>query len=107
MNILSAEDKAVCREDVQARPRTLSTRTHGLDSQLCSGGKGGVQYVGLPRSTGRREQLPKHPFLATEATPESGNMRQGLVWLGQPLWVPRPAEQTHVWALPGTGGCWA
>ena len=38
MNILSAEDKAVCREDVQARPRTLSTRTHGLDSKPCSGG---------------------------------------------------------------------
>ena len=38
MNILSAEDKAVCREDVQARPRTLSTPTHGLDSQPCSGG---------------------------------------------------------------------
>lgn len=68
--------------------------------------KGGVQYVGLPRSTGRREQLPKHPFLATEATPESGDRRQGLIWPGPLLWVPRPAEQTHMWALPGTGGCW-
>ena len=38
MNIFSAEDKAVYREDVQARPRTLSTRTHGLDFQPCSGG---------------------------------------------------------------------
>ena len=38
MNILSAEDKVVCREDVQARPRTLSTRTQLLDSQSCSGG---------------------------------------------------------------------
>jgi len=38
MNILSAEDKAVCREDVQACPRTLSTRTHGLNSQPRSGG---------------------------------------------------------------------
>ena len=38
MNIFPAEDKVVCREDVQARPRTLSTRTHGLDSRPCSGG---------------------------------------------------------------------
>ena len=50
MNILSAEDKAVCREDVQARPRTLSTRTHGLDSQPCSGGI----TLSLPLTQGER-----------------------------------------------------
>ena len=53
MNIFSAEDKAVYREDVQARPRTLSTRTHGLDSQLCSGGI----TLSLPRTQG--EQLAR------------------------------------------------
>ena len=53
MNILSAEDKAVCREDVQACPRTLSTRTHGLDSQPCSGG------IALSPSLPEREQLTR------------------------------------------------
>ena len=38
MNILSAKDKAVCREDAQARPRKPSTWTQSLDSQPCSGG---------------------------------------------------------------------
>lgn len=33
MNILSAEDKPVCSEGVQARPRIQSARTQGLDSQ--------------------------------------------------------------------------
>ena len=51
MNILSAEDKAVCRENVQARPRTLSTRTHGLDSQPCSWG------MALSPPLTQREQL--------------------------------------------------
>lgn len=58
--------------------------------------KGEVQYVGLPRSTGRREQLPKHPFLATEATPESGDRRQGLVWLGPSLGASPSRADTHV-----------
>ena len=38
MNTLSAENKAVCRDDVQAHPRTLSTWTHSLDTQPCSRG---------------------------------------------------------------------
>ena len=38
MSIVPAEDKVVWREDEQARPRTLSTWTQLLDSQLCSGG---------------------------------------------------------------------
>ena len=38
MNILSAENKAVCRDDMQAHPRTLSTWTHSLDTQPCSRG---------------------------------------------------------------------
>ena len=38
MNILSAENKAVCRDDMQAHPRTLCTWTHSLDTQPCSRG---------------------------------------------------------------------
>ena len=53
MSIVPAEDKVVCREDVQARPRTLSTRTPGLDSQFCSGGI----TLSLPRTQG--EQLAR------------------------------------------------
>ena len=53
MNISSAEDKSMCREDVQAGPRTLSTRTRGLDSQPCAGGI----TLSLPLTQG--EQLPR------------------------------------------------
>ena len=58
MNILPAEDKVVCREDAQARPRTLSTRTQRLDCQPCSWGIAlsppltqGEQLIGVLEST--------------------------------------------------------
>ena len=38
MNILSAEDKVVCREDEQAHPRILSTQKQWLNSQPRSWG---------------------------------------------------------------------
>jgi len=46
-------DKVVCRDDVQACPRTLSTRTEWPDSQPCSGG------IALSPSLPEREQLTR------------------------------------------------
>ena len=55
MNILSAKDKAVCREDAQARPRKPSTWTQSLDSQPCSGG------IALSPPLTHGEHLPSVP----------------------------------------------